>query len=136
MQDGGRHGAQRYGLTPSGAMDPLALAAANALVGNAAFAAAIEIGPFGAALTAREGAVRVALSGAPRSADIQSLATWLGASIARGSGTYQLDTSFPKGQVLRDWLGNLGALTGDAGIAMNSVATSVSTVDSSGGALD
>ncbi|HJZ19382.1 MAG TPA: allophanate hydrolase, partial [Bradyrhizobium sp.] len=29
VQDGGRHGAQRYGLTPSGAMDPLALAAAN-----------------------------------------------------------------------------------------------------------
>jgi len=29
-----RHGAQRYGLTPSGAMDRLALAAANCLVGN------------------------------------------------------------------------------------------------------
>ena len=29
VQDGGRHGAQRYGLTPSGAMDRLALAAAN-----------------------------------------------------------------------------------------------------------
>jgi 5-oxoprolinase (ATP-hydrolysing) subunit C len=70
VQDGGRHGAQRYGLTPSGAMDPLALAAANTMVGNAAFDAAIEIGPFGAAFTAREGAVRVALSGAPRSADV------------------------------------------------------------------
>lgn len=70
VQDGGRHGAQRYGLTPSGAMDPLALAAANTLVGNAAFDAAIEIGPFGAAFTAREGTVRLALSGAPRSADI------------------------------------------------------------------
>ena len=70
VQDGGRHGAQRYGLTPSGAMDPLALAAANSLVGNAIFAAAIEIGPFGAAFTARDGAVRVALAGAPRNADI------------------------------------------------------------------
>jgi biotin-dependent carboxylase-like uncharacterized protein len=70
VQDGGRHGAQRYGLTPSGAMDPLALAAANTLVGNAPFAAAIEIGPFGAAFSAREGAVRVALAGASRSADI------------------------------------------------------------------
>src|SRR6202140_4602808 len=70
VQDGGRHGAQRYGLTPSGAMDPLALAAANTLIGNAAFDASVEIGPFGAAFTAREGAVRVALSGAPRSADI------------------------------------------------------------------
>ncbi len=70
IQDGGRHGAQRYGLTPSGAVDRLALAAANCLVGNEFFAAAIEIGPFGAAFTAREGAVRAALSGAPRSADI------------------------------------------------------------------
>jgi allophanate hydrolase subunit 2 len=70
VQDGGRHGAQRYGLTPSGAMDCLALAAANTLVGNVPFAAAVEIGPFGAAFTAREGAVRVALSGAARNADI------------------------------------------------------------------
>src|SRR5471030_456944 len=70
VQDGGRYGAQRYGLTPSGAMDRLALAAANSLVGNALFAAAVEIGPFGAAFTAREGAVRVALAGASRTADI------------------------------------------------------------------
>jgi 5-oxoprolinase (ATP-hydrolysing) subunit C len=70
VQDGGRFGAQRYGLTPSGAMDRLGLAAANCLAGNALFAPAIEIGPYGAALTARDGAVRVALSGAPRSADI------------------------------------------------------------------
>jgi biotin-dependent carboxylase-like uncharacterized protein len=59
VQDGGRPGAQRYGLVPSGAMDRLALAAANTL-----------IGPFGATFIARDGAVRVALSGAPRNADI------------------------------------------------------------------
>jgi biotin-dependent carboxylase-like uncharacterized protein len=70
VQDDGRHGAQRYGLTPGGAMDRLALAAANALAGNPPFAAAIEIGPLGAAFTARQGAVRVALAGASRSADI------------------------------------------------------------------
>ena len=70
VQDGGRYGAQRYGLTPGGAMDRLALAAANGLVGNPPFAAAIEIGPFGASFTAREGAVRVALAGASRNADI------------------------------------------------------------------
>ena len=70
VQDGGRPGAQRYGLVPSGAMDRLALAAANTLVGNAPFAAAVEVGPFGAAFTARGGAVRIALAGAPRNADI------------------------------------------------------------------
>jgi biotin-dependent carboxylase-like uncharacterized protein len=72
VQDGGRPGAQRYGLVPSGAMDRLALATANCLLGNPLFAAAIEIGPLGATFTAREGAVRVALAGAARNADIAS----------------------------------------------------------------
>ena len=70
VQDGGRPGSQRYGLVPSGAIDRLALATANALAGNAPFTAAVEIGPFGASFTARDGAVRVALAGAPRNADI------------------------------------------------------------------
>jgi len=70
VQDGGRFGAQRYGLVPSGAMDRLALAAANRLVGNEQFAAAIEVGPLGATFTARDGPVRVALAGAVRNADI------------------------------------------------------------------
>jgi biotin-dependent carboxylase-like uncharacterized protein len=86
VQDGGRFGAQRYGLTPSGAMDRLALATANCLVGNALFGPAVEIGPYGAALTARDGAVRVALSGAPRSADIagRSVASDTSVTIADG----------------------------------------------------
>jgi biotin-dependent carboxylase-like uncharacterized protein len=70
VQDGGRFGAQRYGLTPSGAMDKLSLVAANSLIGNDPFAAVIEIGPFGAAFTATGGAVRVALTGTGRPADI------------------------------------------------------------------
>jgi biotin-dependent carboxylase-like uncharacterized protein len=86
VQDGGRHGAQRYGLTPSGAMDRLALAAANCLVGNAPFAAAIEIGPFGAAFTAREGAVRVGLAGAPRNADIAGRAVASDTSMTLADG--------------------------------------------------
>ena len=86
VQDGGRHGAQRYGLTPSGAMDRLAIAAANTLVGNAPFAAAIEIGPFGAAFTARQGAVRVAISGAPRSAEISGRAVASDTSMTLADG--------------------------------------------------
>jgi len=70
IQDAGRPGAQRYGLVPSGAMDRLALATANTLVGNEPFAACVEIGPFGATFTARGGAVRIALAGATRNADI------------------------------------------------------------------
>jgi biotin-dependent carboxylase-like uncharacterized protein len=86
VQDGGRFGAQRYGLTPSGAMDRLGLAAANCLAGNALFAAAIEIGPYGAALTARGGSVRVGLSGAPRSADIAGRAVAWDTSVTIADG--------------------------------------------------
>ena len=86
VQDGGRLGAQRYGLTPSGAMDRLALAAANCLLGNELFAAAIEIGPFGATFTAREGAVRVALAGASRNADISGRAVALDTSMTLADG--------------------------------------------------
>jgi biotin-dependent carboxylase-like uncharacterized protein len=86
VQDGGRFGAQRYGLTPSGAMDRLGLAAANSLVGNTPFAPAVEIGPFGASFTAREGAVRVALAGAPRSADIAGRAIAWNTSVTLADG--------------------------------------------------
>jgi biotin-dependent carboxylase-like uncharacterized protein len=96
VQDGGRHGAQRYGLTPSGAMDRLGLAAANALVGNEPFAAAIEIGPFGAKFTARDGAVRVALSGAPRGSDIAGRAIIFDTSMTLAEGE-TLTLGFAKG---------------------------------------
>src|SRR6195952_5309678 len=86
VQGGGRYGAQRYGLTPGGAMDRLALAAANTLVGNQPFAACVEIGPFGAAFTAREGAVRVALAGAPRNADIAGRAVAFDTSATLADG--------------------------------------------------
>ncbi len=86
VQDGGRVGAQRYGLTPSGAMDRLSLAAANCLVGNAAFAPCIEIGPFGASITARDGPVRVALAGAARGVDINGRAIAWNASTTLAEG--------------------------------------------------
>ena len=43
VQDEGRHGYQRVGLCPGGAMDPVAFALANALVGNEPNEAALEI---------------------------------------------------------------------------------------------
>jgi biotin-dependent carboxylase-like uncharacterized protein len=86
VQDGGRFGAQRYGLTPSGAVDRLALAAANCLVGNARFAAAIEVGPLSAVFTARDGAVRVALTGATRPAEVAGHSVALNQSITLADG--------------------------------------------------
>jgi biotin-dependent carboxylase-like uncharacterized protein len=67
-------------------MDRLALAAANSLIGNAPFAAAIEVGPFGAAFTARAGAVRVALTGASRNADISGRAVASDTSMTLADG--------------------------------------------------
>ena len=96
VQDGGRPGSQRYGLTPSGAMDRLSLAAANTLVGNGPFAAAVEIGPFGASFTARCGAVRIALAGASRSADIAGRAVAFDTSATLGDGE-TLTLGFAKG---------------------------------------
>jgi len=86
VQDGGRPGSQRYGLTPSGAMDRLALAAANTLVGNEPFSAAIEVGPFGAAFTARGGSVRIGLAGATRNADIAGRAVVIDTSTTLADG--------------------------------------------------
>jgi antagonist of KipI len=43
VQDFGRHGHQHVGLCPGGAMDPVSLALANALVGNPPGAPALEI---------------------------------------------------------------------------------------------
>jgi len=43
VQDQGRYGLQHIGLCPGGAMDPVALSLANALVGNAVTEAALEI---------------------------------------------------------------------------------------------
>ncbi|MCL2716141.1 MAG: biotin-dependent carboxyltransferase family protein [Alphaproteobacteria bacterium] len=66
VQDAGRPRFQRYGLPAGGAMDPLAIASANCLVGNPLFAAALEIGPGEASFILAEGRIRIALSGARR----------------------------------------------------------------------
>jgi biotin-dependent carboxylase-like uncharacterized protein len=111
VQDGGRYGAQRYGLTPSGAMDRLALATANSLVGNATFAAAIEIGPFGAKFTAREGAVRIALAGASRNADISGRAVVSNTSTTMADGE-TLTLGFARGGSF-SYLAIEGAIAGE-----------------------
>jgi biotin-dependent carboxylase-like uncharacterized protein len=80
VQDVGRAGAQRYGLTTSGAMDRASLAVANALVGQPSGAAAIEIGPLGASFRASRGAVRLSLAGADRAASCGGRAAWINES--------------------------------------------------------
>ena len=63
LQDNGRHGLQHVGLCPGGAMDPVALALANALVGNEVGEAALEITVIGPELSFEEDTL-VAVCGA------------------------------------------------------------------------
>ncbi len=63
VQDLGRFGHQRYGVSVSGAMDSVALRFANRLVGNPDRAAALEVSIQGPALAFKSGAV-VAITGA------------------------------------------------------------------------
>jgi biotin-dependent carboxylase-like uncharacterized protein len=64
LQDRGRLGYQGFGVSPSGAMDRLALAVANVLVGNPPDTAAIEFMNLGGGFTPEGGDLRVALVGA------------------------------------------------------------------------
>ena len=64
VQDRGRPGWQRIGVTPAGAIDPISFAAANALVGNKLDAAALEFTLIGGLFAAEEGPLRVAIAGA------------------------------------------------------------------------
>jgi 5-oxoprolinase (ATP-hydrolysing) subunit C len=64
IQDQGRFGWQKYGLGPAGAMDRLAQAQANALVGNDPGAGCIEFALAGARFVVDGGACRIALAGA------------------------------------------------------------------------
>jgi biotin-dependent carboxylase-like uncharacterized protein len=70
LQDAGRKGYQRYGLSNAGAMDQTALAIANALVGNKIDEAAIEFAVFGGELMVEGGEVRIAMAGAHCPLDI------------------------------------------------------------------
>jgi antagonist of KipI len=63
LQDLGRHGLQHVGLCPGGAMDPMALSLANALVGNSRDEAALEITVIGPELAFEEDTL-VAVCGA------------------------------------------------------------------------
>ena len=63
LQDAGRHGYLRFGVTAAGPMDRLAHAAANLAVGNPAGAAALEVSVGGVEVTAQSAALHVAVAG-------------------------------------------------------------------------
>ena len=86
VQDLGRHGYQHYGVSVSGAMDPLALVIANRLVNNHDAAAALEITIVGPELLFEAAAV-LAMTGADLSPAIdgQPAPMWTTVVIQAGS---------------------------------------------------
>jgi 5-oxoprolinase (ATP-hydrolysing) subunit C len=77
LQDAGRRGWRRFGVTRSGAMDLPALVAANALVGNPPDTAALEFAHVGGTWQIAVEACRIAVTGGDFavSADGSALAT-------------------------------------------------------------
>lgn len=85
LQDKGRFGHQRYGVSTAGAADPLLLAAANALVGNAAYEAAIEFTLVGDTYAVEVNSCRIAVAGdAEVVIDGQSHPAWTSHRLTRG----------------------------------------------------
>lgn len=85
IQDAGRIGYQRYGVSVAGAADPLLHAAANALAGNPAAEAAIEFTLSGDTLRAEGGSCRIAVAGdAPLFIDDAPAASWMSHTLIDG----------------------------------------------------
>jgi allophanate hydrolase len=71
IQDFGRTGYRYIGVPVSGALDPIALALANALVGNAESAPALEMLMQGPTLEVMAASVRISLVGGTKTMDIE-----------------------------------------------------------------
>lgn len=72
IQDAGRPGHGRWGVSPGGAMDPLALALSNRLVGNSIQTAVLEVTALGPELVFEEEAT-FAVTGADLSATLEGI---------------------------------------------------------------
>lgn len=113
VQDLGRHGHRQFGICPGGALDTLALALVNRLVGNADGAAGLELTMGGCALRF-ESDTRIALAGDDFGARLDGEAVWPGWSVPVVAGqTLQLaganaSTGVKPG--LRTWLGVAGGI--------------------------
>ena len=90
VQDRGRVGCQKFGVTVSGAMDEVALRVGNILVGNAQNAAALEISFLGPEIRFRAD-VSLALTGAEVAAELDGQPVpWYQAFLARAGQTLDI----------------------------------------------
>ncbi|MBB3773630.1 biotin-dependent carboxylase-like uncharacterized protein [Angulomicrobium tetraedrale] len=86
LQDFGRFGYQRFGISASGAMDSLAMQAANLLVGNERGEATVELTMLGLSAVVEGGPLRLALAGADMALTINGTAAegWSAHRLAPG----------------------------------------------------
>ncbi len=85
IQDRGRHGYQRYGIPPSGAMDEFAFQVANILVGNERNAAGVEVTLAGFSVKF-DGDFEIAVTGADLGVTLnwQKIENWRSVHVERG----------------------------------------------------
>ena len=105
VQDLGRLGLQHVGIPTSGALDPVGLRAANALVGNPPNAAALEVAYLGPALAVEAEDVRLSVAGADADIVIVSDAAASSGERIKGNRSIRLH----QGNVIR-----IGSLIGGA----------------------
>jgi biotin-dependent carboxylase-like uncharacterized protein len=122
IQDLGRPDMGRWGVSPSGAMDPLALTLANRLVGNRPGAAALEITAIGPELVFEEDAT-FALTGAELSASLDG--TPVATSQAHRARSGQVLKFGARAHGARTYLAVAGGLDGSAQSFLDSAATDV-----------
>jgi 5-oxoprolinase (ATP-hydrolysing) subunit C len=88
VQDLGRRGWLRFGVPASGAMDPVGLALANALVGNPPGTGALELTLAGGRFTVENGPARIAVAGADLPLTLDGGGT---GDTVRGGRSYRLE---------------------------------------------
>ncbi|WP_210483065.1 biotin-dependent carboxyltransferase family protein [Microvirga antarctica] len=87
IQDFGRYGLQRFGISAAGALDPMAMRIANALVGNSPGEAVVEFTLSGGSLRVEADLCRIAVAGAemPLAIDGAPAEPYRAHDLARGS---------------------------------------------------
>ncbi|RZM04125.1 MAG: biotin-dependent carboxyltransferase family protein [Variovorax sp.] len=110
VQDLGRHGHRQRGICPGGALDALALALGNRLVGNPEDAAGLELTMGGCTLRF-ETATRIALVGGDFGARLDGVPLFPNWSVPVAAGqTLVLSGAAADGRSLRTWLAVAGGI--------------------------
>jgi len=122
IQDSGRHGFMRYGVTGAGPMDRLSHSMANLAVGNQATAASIEVSLGGLSLLCTEGTNTIAVAGGhfDIKLDNKAIPSWCCFQVQAGSrlsirpGTWGswCYVAFAGGVISDSWLGSQSMIQG------------------------